>query len=255
MSDNSKFYKLASVVDNYLIESDLPSGWFGKCLVWAIRGLRESKLDTWNDISTRVLDVNDRGSVVLPNDFVDWAVVSAYSNGRLQTLGINNEISTLPKNHTAAASPTAPTQFAETHQPQYHESGYYLTNFHNGAIFSYGLALSSQGRFRVHDTGTCKELLMDLPGRVNEIYLEYITDGFDPCGETYIHPYLYDYLMKYMDLKYEEKNNPKATEASIFRKSEDLFYAEKRVRARRNNLDPQTLINLARQHTTLALKV
>lgn len=243
MSETTEYYKLASVVDNFLIENDLPNGYFNKCLLWAIRGLREIRLDTWQDATTKLLPVTDKGTVILPSDFVDWAIVSAYHNGRIETIGINSDLDALPR----AKGPTA--------SPDYAEVGYYLSNFSNGAIFSYGFALSTKGRFRVVDHGTCKVLTIDYPGRFPEIYLEYITDGFNPCGETIIHPYLYDYLIKYMDSKYEEKNNPKATEASIFRKSQDVFFAEKRVRARTNNLDPQTLINLARQHTTLALKL
>lgn len=239
MSDSTRYYKLAAVVDNYLVEADLPNGWFNKCLLWAIRGLRELHLDSWADVKTGLFSVTDRNTVELPADFVDWVKISRKGN-RIETLGVNMDISTI-RESVSRGSIT--------------DVGYYLNNFANGAIFSYGLALSSMGSFRVYDNGTCKELLIDMTGRVNELYIEYITDGFDPCGETYIHPYLYDYLTKYIAHKYEEQNNPKATEASIYRKSQDVFYAEKKVRARRNNLDPQTLLNLVRQHTTLALKV
>lgn len=235
-ADNQQYYKLASVVDNFLIENDLGSGWFAKGLVWAIRGLRELSLDSFQDAKTALLDVTDRNSVVLPPGFVDWAVVSSYGS-RPITLAVNGDISLIP-----------PFEEIMDAQRATREQGYYLANFEGGRIFSYGAGSYTRGNFKVHDNGDCKMLLMDCP-RYSRIYLEYITDGFDPCGETIIHPYIYDYLMKYMESQYEDKNNPKATESSKYRKGEDLFYAEKRVRARRNNLDPQTLLNMTRQYS------
>ena len=240
-TDNTQHYKLASVVDNFLIENDLGSGWFSKGLVWAIRGLRELSLDTFQDAKTALLDVSDRNSVVLPSGFVDWVTISSYGN-RPVTLATNTDIPLVPPFEEIVDAQRATSEY-----------GYYLANFDGGQIFSYGMGKYSRGNFRVHDNGDCKMLLMDCP-RFSRIYLEFITDGFDPCGETIIHPYMYDYLMKYMEHKYEEKNNPKANESSIFRKSEDVFYAEKRIRARRNNLDPQTLLNMTRQYTVFGIK-
>lgn len=247
MSDKNKFYSLAAVVDNFMIANDLPNGYFNKSLLWAINGLREISLDTFVTPKTELFTVTDRNTIVLPPGFVGWSIVSLPGD-RVQTLGVNENISSLPR-----ATGVVPTG---TQMPgSYAEVGYYLSNFSNGAIFSWGMALSTAGAFKVVDNGMVKELKLDLPKRYDQLYVEYTTDGINPCGETIIHPYLYDYLTKYMENEYEDKNNPKATEASKYRKSEDLYFSIKRLRARTNNLSPQTLINLARQYTTLALKL
>jgi hypothetical protein len=240
MSDSAKYYKLGAVVDNFLAENDLPNGWWAKCLLWAIRGLRELHLDhPIQDAKTILLDVTDRNTVVLPSDFVDWVIVSR-AGDKIVTLGVNGRINPLRDNVNHSTRDDA---------------GFYLSNYKNGAIFSYGVAVSAQGAFRVEDNGACKQLILDIPMGPDQIYLEYITDGFNPCGETTIHPYIYNYLILYLEYQYEDKNNPKATESSKYRKSQDLFFATKEVRGRFFNLDPQTFLNLVRENTTLALKI
>jgi hypothetical protein len=241
MSDSSKFYKLASVVDDFLAENDLPNGWWNKMLLFAIRGLRELHIDTpIHDAVTILLPVTDRNTVVLPADYVDWCIVSKPGN-KIVTLGVNGAINPLRDNVNHSTRD---------------DIGFYLANYKNGAIFSYGIGVSAQGAFRTDDKGTCKELILDIPsGCPDQIYLEYITDGFNPCGETTIHPYIYDYLIMYLEYQYEDKNNPKATESSKWRKSQDVFFAEKKVRGRFFGLSPQTFLNLVRENTTLAVKV
>ena len=56
-------------------------------------------------------------------------------------------------------------------------------------------------------------------------------------------------LKKGMEFSWEEEKNPSRTEASIDRKAKDLRDAWRLVRARKNNLDPQTILNLTRQQT------
>jgi hypothetical protein len=92
---------------------------------------------------------------------------------------------------------------------------------------------------------------MDYDYAFSQVYVEYITDGLEPCGETMVHPYLYDYVFKFMEMRYEKKNNPKATNFSIDSAEKDVFWAEKRIRARRNKLTPQNLLNITRQEARL----
>lgn len=247
-----QYYKLASIVDNFMIENDLPDGWFAKSLVFAIRGLRELSLDTWNDVKTVLLDVSDQKTVLLPDDFVDWSYVGIQIGQYRVAIGVNDELNTLNRRPDSPSVAGLPTQ----HMPNGIDFDAYNYNFNNyagGGFWCRGLV--TKGFFKVFDNGQCKQLLIDYDYPIKKVYVNYITDGFNPCEETIIHPYLYDYLVKYMEHKYEEKNNPKATESSIDRKARDVFWAEKRIRARKNNLDPQTLLNITRQYTTLAIKM
>jgi hypothetical protein len=85
--------------------------------------------------------------------------------------------------------------------------------------------------------------------------LEYITDGFDPCGETVVDPYFADYVKKGMEFSWEEEKEPRRTEASIQRKGRDFFAAETKVSGRKNDLDPQTLLNMQRSSVRFTAKI
>lgn len=256
MSANKNNYnQVSAIVDQFLIENDLHNGMFPKCLAWAMRGLREISLDSFQDIKTALLNVTDRKTVLLPEGFVAWTKVAAPRGQYAITLGVNSEMTLLPR--TIASKSVS--GLLSQHQPNGIDfsayggglGGYNFLNFNGSTFFGIGGGLPSKGYFRVLDTGTCKELLMDYDYSLPQVYLEYITDGFDPCGQTVVSPYLYDYLIKYIGHEYEKKNNPKANESSIFRTGQDVHYAERRIRARNNNLDPKTLLNLTRKETRL----
>lgn len=239
-ADNTKLYKLSSVVDNFLIENDLSNSWFNKSLVWAMRGIREISLDTFQQAQSDHFPITNTNTVILPPGFVDFVIISGYNNGRCDTWCVQSDLDLLPR----ALGPTAS-------QDGFSEVGYWLQGCN---VFSYGKPIYTRDRFKVVDTGGVKILKMDISTRVPEIYLEWVGDGINLCGETIIHPYVYDYLIKYIEEQYEDKNNPKATEASKLRKQQDRYFAEKRLRARTSNLDFNTLVNIANYYTTLANK-
>jgi hypothetical protein len=254
--DQSHFYKIASIVDQILAENDLPEHWFNKFLAWAIRGLEEIKLDVWQDVKTCLLPVTDRKTVVLPSDFVDWVKVGAPRGQYVVTMGVNDALRTDARQANRSdlvnglMSQNLPNGLDFTNY-----GGYYFFNYGGASIVSLGGGLPSKGYFKLVDHGTCKELLLDYDYGCQEVYIEYITNGFDPCGETVVHAYLKDYLIKYTEFKFEEKNNPKANESSIFRKGQAVYFAERVVRARFNPLTPKDMLNLSRRHTRLTAKI
>lgn len=250
-ASSSDFNKLSAIVDQFLIENDLHDGFFPKALAWACRGLREIKLDTWQDIKTVLLDVTDRKTAKLPQDFVDYTKIGAPFGQYVLTLGLNEELKTTNRQTTDQTVRGLLSQHLPNGLNFGNYDGYNFFNFNGLSLFGIGGGLPSKGYWKIHDTGECKELLLDYDYSLSQVYVEYITDGFDPCGETIVHPYLYDYVFKFMEFRYEKKNNPKATENSIDRAERDVFWAEKRIRARRNNLNPQTVINISRAEIRL----
>lgn len=255
MSDNNKYYKIGAVCDQFLIDKDLGGGWFQKALSWALYGLTELHLDSWNDVKTILLTVSDRKTVTLPPDFVDWCKIGVRRGQYVITLGINDDLNLIPR---TTDSPTISGLLSQ-HLPNGLSfddySGYMFSNFGGTSFPSLGSGLPSKGHFKVHDTGNCKELLMDYDYGFTEVYVEYITNGFDPCSETILHPYYRDFILKYIEAKYEENNNPNRTESSIYRKWEDVHWAEKKVRARKNDLDPRTLLTITRANTRFTPKM
>lgn len=251
MASSNDFNKLSAIVDQFLIENDLHDGFFPKALAWACRGLREVRLDSWSDVKTVLLAVTDRKTAKLPQDFIDYTKIGAPYGQYALTLGLNDELKTTNRQTTDQTVCGLLSQHMPNGLDFGNYEGYNFFNFNGSTLFGIGGGLPSKGYWKINDTGECKELLLDYDYSLPQVYVEYITDGFDPCGETIIHPYLYQYVFSFMEMRYEKKNNPKATQRSIDEAERDVFWAEKKLRARRNPLDPQTVINISRAEIRL----
>lgn len=256
MADETRFYKVSAIVDEFLDDNDLTEHWFNKSLRWAIRAIEEIKMDVWQDVKTCVLKISPTRTVILPDGFVDWVKVGVPYGQYCITLGVNDD---LRVDHRDVNRNEITRGLFSQNIPNgidfNNYGGYYFFNYNGASVWGIGGGLPSKGFFKVHDKGSCKELLIDYSFAGDSIYLEYITSGFDPCGETVVHPYMKDYVLKFMEHMFESKNNPKATESSIFRKGQDLHWAERKVRARFNPLTPKDLLNVSRANTRLTAKV
>jgi hypothetical protein len=253
---NTKEYnRLSAIVDNFMIENDLSSGWYAKCLAWAYRGLREISIDSIQTIKTALLDVTDRKTATLPKNFLTWTKIAVKRGQYAVMLGVNDDLTSLRRTVDSDTVSGLLSQHMPNGIDFGNYSGYNFYGFNGGSMFAIGGGLPSKGYFKVHDNGTCMELLLDYDYPYDQIYVEYITDGIEDCADPYVSPILYDYLTKYMEHEYERKNNPKASQASIERSSQEVFWASKRVRARQNNIDFQTLLNITRAETRLTPKM
>ena len=253
MADNRKYLKIGSIVDQFLIDNDLPDKFFAKGLSWALWGLRELHLDVFQDVKTCLLPVTDRKTVIAPADYVDWTKVAVKYGQYVVTLSLNDKLSRLER---SVDDVTYMNPFGKPNGIDIESySGYYMFNHAGSAVLSYGSGLPSKGTFNVVKRDSCYELILDYDLACNEIYLEYITDGFDPCKETVLNPYFADYVLKYIEFKYEEKSNPSRNESSIYRKGRSLWDAEQKVRGRVNSIDPATMIAISRRETRLTPKI
>lgn len=255
MYSDKSYNKVSAVVDHFLIGNGLTEHFFQWALAMGLWHLRELKLDTWQDVKTALLEVTDRKTVVLPGDFVDWTKVGVKVGQYVITMGLNSELT--PNQRTANDQTVA--GLLSQHIPNGLDfgayGGYYFNNFNGSAMCGWGGGFPAKGFFKCVNHGSCQELLLDYDFRASHVYVEYITDGFDPCGETVLHPYYADYFLKSMEAEWEKKKNPARTEASIRRLEMDLRDAERKVRARKNDLDPKTLINLSRAETRFTAKI
>lgn len=258
MIEQEEYNKASSIVDQFCLKKGLSAAhWFAWALTMGLWHLRELKLDTWQDVTTELLPVTSRRTVVMPTKYVDWVKIGVPVGQYVVTMGLNDDLGTLNR-ITNTIDPIA--ALASQNPPNgidfenYSGTGYVFSNYGGRSFTSYGQGLQSKGHFKVHKIGPVTEILLDYDVNCTELYVEYITDGIDCSGETMLHPYLADYFLKGMELTYEEEKNPSATEASIDRKSRDLYWAEKKVRARRNNLTPKTMLQLSRKHVRLTTK-
>lgn len=255
MSSNAKYHKLGSIVDQWVAENSLPDMFWKKGLLYATWGLRELHLDVpIQDVITCLLDVTDRKTVVLPSDYVDWTKVGIKHGQYVITIGVNDDLALTPRSTTDVTVRGLLSQNMPTGLNVNSYMGYYFFNYNGTSLFGVGNGLPSKGHFKVHNNGSCKEMLLDYDVNSSQIYLEYITDGFNPCSETVVNPYFANYVLKCMEFKYEEKDNMARTESSIIRKGRELFHAEKVARARANQIDKSTFLNITRGNFRLSTK-
>ncbi len=245
-----QYNKVSAIVDHMMFLNTISDQWFQWCLEVALWKLRELRLDIFQDVKSELFPVTDRKTVVLPPGFVDWVKVGTKIGQYLVTVGVNDKLNTLSRD--ANSNDFVAGLFSQNlpnglNFDSY--GGYYFLNYNGGSVASVGTGFVTKGTFKVHDYGITKEILLDYDYPFENLLVEFITDGFDPCGETVVNPYFADYLNKGMEAEWEEKKNPNRTEASIRRKALDFVDAEKKVRARKNDLDPQTILNISRAQT------
>lgn len=244
-----EYNKIGAIVDHVLFKKGLPDTHFQWLLEMGLWELRQLKLVHVQDVKTECLAVSDRKTVLLPGNFVDWVVVAMPVGQYYITIGVNPKLQATQRTNSDDIVAGLLSQNLPNGLDFGSYGGYPLFNFGGSSLFSVGGGFKTKGMFRLVDHGMTKELLMDYDYPSTHVYLEYITDGFDPCGETIVNSYLADFVKKAMEKAWEEERNPRATEASVLRKTLDLRDALKLVRACMNDLDPQTLLNLQRQET------
>jgi hypothetical protein len=244
-----QYNKISSIVDRFLFINGLHESWFQWALEVAMWQLRELNLDTTGQPKTELFQVSDRKTVILPSNCVDVMVVAMQVGQYFVTMGVNPKLTLTDRTTDSETVVGLLSQNLPNGLDFNSYGGFYLFNYNGATAYSFGGGFKTKGMYRIKDYGTCKEILMDYDYLPSHIYVEYLTDGIDLCKETILNSYYCDYCYKSIEAVWEEKKNPSRTEASIQRKQRDLSDAGRVVRARKNDLDPQTMLNIQRQET------
>lgn len=255
MSDEIKPYAIATVVDDWLDDNNLHNSFWQKGLKWALRAVRRIRLDVFQHPKTELLTVTERKTVVLPEGYVDWVKIAVKCGQYAITLAVNDDLTTSERSNNESTVRGLLSQHMPNGTDFGQYGGYPLYNYQGSNLYAIGGGLPSKGYFKIVDHGSCKEMLLDYDYTYSQVYIEYITDGIEPCKETIIHPYEYDYLLAYMDMMYEKKNNPKATIASKDEADKDVFWAGKELRARYNDLSPRDILTMSRAEARMTTKL
>jgi hypothetical protein len=246
------FYTLASLTDEWSDDNSLHHFWH-KGLKWAIRGLKRIRMDVHQNPKCGMLDVTERKTVTLPDDFVDYCIIAAKKGQYAITLAVNEELISSKRTDDEQTVRGLFSQNLPNGTDFSAYGGYSL--FGSNGVYSVGGGLPSKGHIKIVDHGSVKEILLDYDYPFSQVYIEYITDGINPCGETYVHPYEYDYLLAFMDMMYEKKNNPKATLGSKRELEIDVEVEERKLRARFNDLTPKDILTMSRAEARFTTKL
>lgn len=238
--------KITSIVDHVLFKKTLPEAWFQWMLEMGLWYLRELKLDVHQQVQAKLFEVTNRKTVILPTGFVDWVAVGAQVGQYYVLMGVNDKLNVLPRENNSSNYVSG--LLSQNLPNGLNANSYTGYNFSNGTFFCGG-GFYTKGSFKYHDAGTYKELILDYDYPYSHIYIEYITDGFEPCGDTIVDPYFADYIKKCMEFEWEQEKEPNKTMQSIRNRGVAMEVALTKCRGRKNDLDPTTMINIQRSQT------
>ena len=259
LDPKNRFFKMAAIVDQVCIDLDLPvNKFFNKFLSWGLFGLVDLKMDAANDVITELLPISDVNTVTLPENYVDWVKIGIPYGQYVKVLAVNDELSTQDR---TLGSP----EFSKTAGPGWLPNGidisnyipYSFSNFGGSSLMGYGGALPQQGHYKiVARPGMNYEILLDAGIDAEELYVEYIGLGINPCGETILNPMLGEYVRARIHHEYEKFKSPaQRSEAAIARTGTYLWEQEQKVRGRTNKLTPADVLTILRKNYRLSNKI
>lgn len=255
-----KYFKLASIVDTFLnTDVDLSvAHYFQKYLSVAKWYYIQLSVNHFQDVKTVLVDVSDVLTCTLPVDCVSVTKVGEPWGQYVRTLGVNDDLSrfdrTLGNPEWIYSGP--PDQLPNgTDVTAY--GGYEFGNYGGRTLYSIGGGLPGKGFYKVVacENG-CKEILLDIGVCTSQVYVEYITSGINPCGETVCTPQVAEAVRKHLVHHFEKtRKDGGKSEAAIVRTGRELYHAECLVKASKNDLDPSTLLATTRKYYRLTAKI
>lgn len=258
---NLDFYKISNLVDEWIADNELTEHWYQKMLSFTLKGLRHVSLHSWQEPYSVWLTVSDLYTATLPQNYVKWTKVGLKIGQYIKILAVNGEMHKLQRTPDDLIVSSLPLYQMPNGIDFSNYAGYDFFNINgNGTTlpgFGSGGSLPAKGHFQVVQRGDSTwELTFDYDVRIGtDVIVEYISDGFNPNGESIVNAVLANYIHAVMDFKYEEKFNPNRNESSIRRMGRNLHDQEVLVRASRNDLDPKTMITVTRRETRFSPKI
>lgn len=250
---NEKYYTISAIIDRCLADNGLTDHYFDDLLGWGLWELRELHLDVAKEVKVVGLDMNNTRGVELPRDYVDWAIIGIQIGQYVKTLGVNDNMAKLTGEARTLGNPDSFNNLNVNQMPNginvLNYGGY---NLLGSNVFSVGGGIPYKGYFSIVKTDEGKVIQFTTAINKTKVYLEYISDGFNPNRETILNPYFVDFLRKAINCEWAKRRPRKERdESEIYRLERDVYYAEKKIRGRMSDLDPQSMLDTQRQHYRL----
>lgn len=240
---------LDSVVRSALMDVDAGMERYEKFRHWAIEGFRDFHYDLAQEIKTAKLELTAWKSVELPIDYVDFVMIGVVINDTIRVFTQDNRI---PIHHEdedgypedIASLETLPETVDTSNLPE-------TLEFWNGGNTStgqlYGLVAKSNGNGYYKFNPQRREIQFSPSIKSGtEIYLEYISDGYDPCEKTVVNIYAAKLLKLYIHWQRHEFTKS-STQADKERAKDNYWKEFYRVQSRLNPLTVEDVLECARE--------
>lgn len=249
--------KLSSIVDTACQRLDLSvNHYFQLLLGFGKWELVQLNLDRNNQVVTALLNISDNFTVQVPPDAIAVTKVGTPDGQFVRTISINDELSKIDR------TPGIP-EFSRSVSPSWLPNGVTIQsyggaseflNYGGRSIYAIDGSLPHEGHYQIVKRNGYQEILLDGNINATQLYIEYITLGLPPCGETILDPYIADYILKSILAIWETERNPRRTESSIARRERDKAYARSLISGRTNSLSVDDLLAITRRGYRLTNK-
>ena len=228
---------------------------------WAIRGYREAYFDFAGKPVPHILEMNNLRVVEFPSWAVDWVKIGVMNGERATFFGRTGDLAIY--NSTDDCGKAIPN----AHQP----AEQYPTGINIGAYlapamgmgvqslcadskWSYKAGGGNNGLFIEEGEYPDRRLRFtsDIPDNA-QIYAELITDGINVCGDTFVHPYMFEYVVAYTHYK-RVCSNDNSSRILKEEKKEDMKEARKLGLMRLRSITPEDLSNALKRSFRLTTK-
>jgi hypothetical protein len=172
-----------SIVRGVCMDLDEGLERYEQYLHWALQAHKDWHLDRAKEIKTVRLALTSYKAIELPEDFVDWTKVGIECGNTILTFTHDEDCPSFDVN-----------DYSILDSGQVGQSfGYYYYNFINskgqdtGKLFGLSAKDNYQGYFRLNRERAELQFRSKITN-LQTIYLEYISNGYDPCGESFVNP-------------------------------------------------------------------
>lgn len=235
---------------------------YARCLQFAMECFKDFHMDSANDVKTVRLTMNAVKQVELPLDFVDWVKVGIVIGDRIKVMGVCETLPILTERDSCGElqpyGSSVPANFIPFNSISF--GGYYFMNYTNewgellGGVYGIGGGYTDEGYFRVlRNQGDHGLLQFNSDVNTTDVYMEYISNGFDPKAESIINSYAEKCIQFYVHWRVSQhKNGAASGDAQAW---ERQYYNElRKARIRVSGLTTRDVLEISRKYFMQAPK-
>lgn len=223
----SRYVSMDSIVKSAIIDTgDNTEHAYQSFLHWGFQCARDLSFDTALEIKTVRLTMSDAKTINLPNDLVDYTKVGVVIGDRVKVYIVNTRLeiaNDVDECGNPVDKPTTNYLYGGGYLGSF--GGYYFMNYLGGTIFGYGGTCNNPG-YCVLDKAR-NQISFSSEVDKTDVYLEYITDGVNPDGESLVQRYCEQAVIYYILWKRKERSQRFPMTEKIHARK--LYYNELRL--------------------------
>jgi hypothetical protein len=232
---------------------------YQRFLQFALQAAADFYMDSAGSVKTVKLPMNDLKQVELPLDYIDWVKVGIATGDRVKVFGTNDKLPIMvDKDDCGNVKKYEGGSVGLNELPVnfFNYGGYSFLNYINeygeyiGGLYGVGGGYTDDGYYRVIKNQG-ENGIIQFNSQVNntDVYLEYISSGFEPHTETKVHEYAKNAIEFYIHWRiWMHKDGPASANAQGARK--EYFDELHKARRRMMDLTPRDILEISRNEYT-----